>query len=124
RFGGPTEVEPGMERRRVRRLDLFVATELLGDTLDGRLDRPGVHERHEPQREEVLRAFGVARLHTERRAELHGETGQRHPQGQVYVNDTSGSAKKFFERSASRGFTPSGAQTSLVRLVIGTRRTR
>ena len=40
--------------------------------------------------------------------------------GRVYIHDTSPRAKKFFERSASRGLTPSGAQTSLVSDVIGT----
>jgi hypothetical protein len=40
--------------------------------------------------------------------------------GRVYIHETSPRAKKFFERSASRGFTPSGAATSLVSDVIGT----
>ena len=44
--------------------------------------------------------------------------------GRVYIHDTSPRAKKFFERSASRGFTPSGAHTSFVSDVIGTRITR
>ena len=44
--------------------------------------------------------------------------------GRVNIHETRPRAKKFFERSASRGFTPSGMQTSLVRLVIGTRSTR
>ena len=44
--------------------------------------------------------------------------------GRVNIHDTSPSAKKFLERSASRGFTPSGAQTFFVRLVIGTRSSR
>ena len=44
--------------------------------------------------------------------------------GRVYMNDTRPRANRFFERSASRGLTPSGAQTSLVRLVIGTRSRR
>ena len=39
----------------------------------------------------------------------------------MYIHDTSPRAKKFFDRSASRGFTPSGAATSLVSDVIGTR---
>ena len=34
---------------------------------------------------------------------------------------TTPSAKKFLLRSASRGFTPRSLQTSLVRLVMGTR---
>ena len=44
--------------------------------------------------------------------------------GRVYIHDTRPRAKKFFERSASRGLTPSGAQTSLVSDVIGTRISR
>ncbi len=40
--------------------------------------------------------------------------------GRVYIHDTSPRAKKFFERSASRGLTPSGAEASLVSDVIGT----
>ncbi len=40
--------------------------------------------------------------------------------GRVYIHDTRPSAKKFFERSASRGFTPSGAVASLVSEVMGT----
>jgi len=39
--------------------------------------------------------------------------------GRVYIQLISPSAKKFFERSASRGFTPSGATASLVSEVIG-----
>ena len=44
--------------------------------------------------------------------------------GRVYMNDTSPRAKKFLERSASRGLTPSGSQASLVSDVIGTLITR
>ncbi len=40
--------------------------------------------------------------------------------GRVYIHDTRPSAKKFFERSASRGFTPRGAVASFVSEVIGT----
>ena len=40
--------------------------------------------------------------------------------GRVYIHDTRPSAKKFFERSASRGFTPSGSTARRVRLDIGT----
>ena len=40
--------------------------------------------------------------------------------GRVYIQLTRPRAKKFFERSASRGFTPSGATASLVSVVIGT----
>ena len=40
--------------------------------------------------------------------------------GRVYIQQISPSAKKFFERSASRGFTPSGLVASTVIEVIGT----
>ena len=40
--------------------------------------------------------------------------------GRVYIHDTRPSAKKFFDRSASRGLTPKGAVASLVSEVIGT----
>ena len=40
--------------------------------------------------------------------------------GRVYIQQISPSAKKFFERSASRGFTPSGLVASTVIDVIGT----
>ncbi len=40
--------------------------------------------------------------------------------GRVYIQLTRPSAKKFFDRSASRGLTPSGATASLVSEVIGT----
>jgi hypothetical protein len=43
--------------------------------------------------------------------------------GRVYIQDTSPRAKKFFDRSASRGFTPSGSTAPRVRLVIGTSKT-
>ena len=43
--------------------------------------------------------------------------------GRVYIHDTRPSAKKFFDRSASRGFTPSGSTAPCVRLVIGTSNT-
>ena len=43
--------------------------------------------------------------------------------GRVYIHDTSPSAKQFFERSASRGFTPSGSTAPSVRLDIGTSNT-
>ena len=44
--------------------------------------------------------------------------------GRVYMNDTRPRAKKFFERSASRGFTPCGAHASFVSEVMGTLMTR
>ena len=40
--------------------------------------------------------------------------------GREYSQEMSPRAKKFFERSASRGLTPSGAVASLVSEVIGT----
>ena len=43
--------------------------------------------------------------------------------GRVYIHDTRPRAKKFFDRSASRGFTPSGSTAPCVRLVIGTSNT-
>ena len=44
--------------------------------------------------------------------------------GRVYIQQIRPSAKKFFERSASRGFTPSGLVASTVIEVIGTSYTR
>jgi hypothetical protein len=38
----------------------------------------------------------------------------------VYIHEITPSAKKFFERSASRGLAPVGFAASRVRLVIGT----
>ena len=40
--------------------------------------------------------------------------------GRVYIQLTRPRAKKFLDRSASRGFTPSGATASFVSDVIGT----
>jgi len=40
--------------------------------------------------------------------------------GRLYIQEMSPSAKKFFERSASRGLTPSGLVASIVIEVIGT----
>ncbi len=40
--------------------------------------------------------------------------------GRVYIQLMRPSAKKFLDRSASRGFTPSGATASLVSEVMGT----
>ena len=56
-----------------------------------------------------------------KRFSIHSSVGSV---GRVYIHDTSPRAKKFFERSASRGLTPSGAAASLVSDVIGTRITR
>ncbi len=83
RLGRLAEVEPREERRLVRRLDQLVAAELLGDPAERGVDRTGVHERHQAEREEVLRAFGVTRLDPERCADLLGERGHRHPQHAV-----------------------------------------
>ena len=44
--------------------------------------------------------------------------------GREYSQLTMPSAKKFFERSASRGLTPSGSAAAWVRDVIGTSTTR
>ena len=44
--------------------------------------------------------------------------------GREYSHDTRPSAKKFFERSASRGLTPSGSVAFCVSDVIGTSTTR
>ena len=77
RFGRLSEVEAGEERCLVRGLDLFVAAELLGDPVEGRLDRAGVHERHEPEREEVLGTLGIAGLDPEWSADLLGEARHR-----------------------------------------------
>jgi hypothetical protein len=40
--------------------------------------------------------------------------------GRVYIHEMSPRAKKFFDRSASRGFTPNGSQACRVIEVIGT----
>ena len=40
--------------------------------------------------------------------------------GRVYIHEITPRAKKFLDRSASRGFTSRSAQACLVRLVIGT----
>ena len=44
--------------------------------------------------------------------------------GRVYIQEMRPSAKKFFERSASRGFTPIGSVASCVSDVIGTSTSR
>ena len=44
--------------------------------------------------------------------------------GRVYIQQISPSAKKFFERSASRGLAPVSLVASIVMLVIGTGYTR
>src|SRR6476469_5909162 len=48
---------------------------------------------------------------------IHSTVGST---GRVYIHEMSPRAKKFFERSASRGLTPSSLHASSVRLVIGT----
>ncbi len=70
RLGGLAEVEPGEERRPVGGRDHLVGPEAALDPLERRLGGPAVHPRHQPEREEVLRALGVARLHPERGATL------------------------------------------------------
>ncbi len=52
-----------------------------------------------------------------KRSVIHLTVGSR---GRVYNQLTSPSAKKFLERSASRGLTPASLQTSCVMEVIGT----
>src|SRR3954469_5800136 len=47
---------------------------------------------------------------------IHSNVGST---GRVYIHDTSPRAKKFFERSASRGLIPSGVTAPLVSDVIG-----
>ena len=78
RLGRLTEVIAGDERRPVGRGDELVLREPFGDPFDRRLDRTGVHERHETEGEEVLRPLGVARLDAERLAHLLGERRHRH----------------------------------------------
>ncbi len=56
-----------------------------------------------------------------KRFSIHSSVGSV---GRLYIHDTRPRAKKFFERSASRGLTPSDAVASLVIAVIGTRITR
>ena len=75
-LGGLAEGEPGAERGEVARLDEVL--ELALDPLDGRLGRPRVEPRHQPEREEVLRALGVAWLHAQRLGGLLRERGHRH----------------------------------------------
>ena len=48
------------------------------DPVDQRLGRTRVHPADEAEREEVLRALGVARLHAERLGRLDGDRGHRH----------------------------------------------
>ena len=52
---------------------------------------------------------------------IHSKVGST---GRLYIHETSPKAKKFFERSASLGFTPRSLQASFVKLVIGTLITR
>ena len=56
-----------------------------------------------------------------KRALIHSISGSV---GRSYIHEIRPSAKKFFERSASRGFTPSGLVASTVIEVIGTSYTR
>ena len=57
----------------------------------------------------------------ENRWSIHSIVGST---GRVYIHEMRPSAKKFFERSASRGFTPSSLHASSVMVVIGTWITR
>ena len=61
-LGGLAEVVTRFERSEVGSLHQLAVGELLFDPLDRRLHRTRVHPAHEPEREQVLRAFGVARL--------------------------------------------------------------
>ena len=75
----------GPESRRVRG-DHGVATgELLVDPFERRVSRPGVHPRHQAEREEVLRPLGVARLHPEGFADLTGQAGHRNLDDRISV---------------------------------------
>ena len=44
--------------------------------------------------------------------------------GRLYIQEITPRAKRFFDRSASRGFTPAGLTASLVSSVIGISMTR
>ena len=70
-------IEPGGERRFVGGGDQLVLTEPFADPFDGRLDRPGVHERHKTEGEEVLGSLGVTRLDPKRLAGGFGDRGHR-----------------------------------------------
>ena len=62
---------------------------------------------------------GVAHLRP-RRELLSRSTRCVGSTGRVYIHEMRPRAKKFFDRSASRGLTPSSLHASSVRLVIGT----
>ena len=66
-----------------------------------------------------LAAFTVSRF--ENLLSIHSMVAST---GRVYIHDTRPSAKKFLERSASRGLTPSSFVASSVIVVIGTWMTR
>ena len=55
-------------------------------------------------------------LATKRRV-IHSSVGST---GRVYIQEMTPRAKKFLDRSASRGLTPSGVTAPLVSEVIGT----
>ena len=77
-LGRLAEVVTGFEGSCVRREDLRRLREPLLDPRERGVDRPGVHPRHEAEREEVLRPVGVTRLDAERRGRLLRERGHRH----------------------------------------------
>ncbi len=59
-LGGLAERVAGMERLQVRRRDLRALGELLLEEARRRLGGPAVEPRHQPEREHVLRALGLA----------------------------------------------------------------
>ena len=77
-LGGLAEVVAGLERREVRVAHHRVLGEALVDPLDDAVDGPGVHPRDQAEREEVLRALGVARLRTGLLGRLDRDRGHRH----------------------------------------------
>ena len=93
----------------LRRLDLVGWSKQLGGLAEV---QPGL------ERGEV----GVAHLgRDENFCSIHSIVGST---GRVYIHEMRPRAKKFFERSASRGFTPSSLHASSVIVVIGTWITR
>ena len=78
-LGRLAEVVAGDERGAVGRQHLLVGGEALLDPGDRLVGRAGVHPRHQPEGEEVLRTLGVAGLDAERAADLLGQRRHRHP---------------------------------------------
>ena len=85
RLGRLAEVVAGDEGRPVGRQDELVGGEALLDPGDRRVRRAGVHPRHQPESEEVLRALGIARLDAERRGDLLRQRRHRHADHAVPV---------------------------------------